>query len=149
MWTEPYWNDHSVRLRLRHGSWSLSTLGSWARIPLNVPTIHRSWVYPRKKCESCCNARFLERVWYYSTWKHSPLKKDVNKAVTIPDFLQLGYESLRLLISDQYKVFCPTASSVLPPHWTQDVYILQGSTRDLWTECMFVSVSLFCAVLCT
>jgi hypothetical protein len=47
--------------------------------------------------------------------------------------LQLGYESLRLLIADQEKVFRPPACFVLPPHCIKDVYNPQGSTRDLWT----------------
>jgi hypothetical protein len=40
--------------------------------------------------------------------------------------LQLGYESLRLLIADQKKAFRPSACFVLPR-------TPQGSTRDLWT----------------
>jgi hypothetical protein len=32
--------------------------------------------------------------------------------LTLPDVLQLGYESQRLFIADQYKVFCPPACSV-------------------------------------
>jgi hypothetical protein len=52
--------------------------------------------------------------------------------------LQLGYESLPLLIADQEKVFRPPACSVLPPHCIKDVYTLLGSTSDLWT----VSVTL-------
>jgi hypothetical protein len=47
--------------------------------------------------------------------------------------LQLGYESLRLLIANQSEVFRPPACFVLPPHCTKDVYTPQGSTRDLWT----------------
>jgi hypothetical protein len=47
--------------------------------------------------------------------------------------VQLGYESLRLLIVDPYEVFRPPACSVLPPHCAKDVYHPQGSTRDLWT----------------
>jgi hypothetical protein len=42
-------------------------------------------------------------------------------------YLQLGYESLRLLIADQPAVF------ELPSHCTKDIYTRQGSTHDLWT----------------
>jgi hypothetical protein len=36
-------------------------------------------------------------------------------ASKLSDFLQLGYESLRLLIADQYEVFRPPACFALPP----------------------------------
>jgi hypothetical protein len=45
--------------------------------------------------------------------------------------LQLGYESLRLIIADQLEVFRPPACFILPR--TNDVYTPQGSTRDLLT----------------
>jgi hypothetical protein len=47
--------------------------------------------------------------------------------------LQLGYESLRILITDQWEVFRPRVLFVLPSHCTKDVHTPQGSTRDLWT----------------
>jgi hypothetical protein len=72
-------------------------------------------------------------VRYNPTWKHSPFI-EMNKAWTGP-MLQLDYESLRLLIADQYEIFRPPARFVLPPHCTKDVHIPQGSTRDLWTVC--------------
>jgi hypothetical protein len=64
-------------------------------------------------------------VRYYPTWKHSSLKERRHEHARC---LQLGYESLRLLIADQWEAFRPPACSVLPPHYTP-----QGSTRDLWT----------------
>jgi hypothetical protein len=75
-------------------------------------------------------------VRYYPTWKHSPLK-DKNEQgcykVKTARCLQLGYESLRHLIADQYEVFRPPACFVILPHCIKDVYTPQGSTRDLWT----------------
>jgi hypothetical protein len=46
---------------------------------------------------------------------------------------QLGYESLRLLIADQYEVFRPPACFVLSSHCTKNVYTPQGSSLLLWT----------------
>jgi hypothetical protein len=44
--------------------------------------------------------------------------------------LQLGYESLRLLIADQQEIFRPPACFELPPQSTKYVYTPQRSTRD-------------------
>jgi hypothetical protein len=68
-----------------------------------------------------------------------PSKKEMDKAVTMLIIkiqtsrrLQLGYESLHLLIADQQEVFRPPVCFVLPPHCTKDVYTPQGSTGDLY-----------------
>jgi hypothetical protein len=53
---------------------------------------------------------------------------------------QLSYE-LRPFIAEQYDVLRPPACSVLPPHCTNDVYIPQESTRDLWTILQFKNLS--------
>jgi hypothetical protein len=84
---------------------------------------------------SGCNVRYVTM----QRENIRPSKKDINKAVTTLSkiktvrCLQLGYESLRLLIADQQEVFRPPACSVLPPHCTKDGNTTQRSTCDLWT----------------
>jgi hypothetical protein len=75
-------------------------------------------------------------VRYYPTWKHSPLKERNEKGcynAWTARCLQLGCESLRLFIADQYEIFRPSPCPVLHQHCTKDVYTPQGSTRDPWT----------------
>jgi hypothetical protein len=75
-----------------------------------------------------------------------PSKKEMTKAVTMliikPNCrcLQLGYESLRLLITDQQEFLRPPACFVLLLHCIKDVYTPQGLTRDLWTVATTVTV---------
>jgi hypothetical protein len=74
-------------------------------------------------------------VRYCPTWKHSPLK-EINEQgcynAQTARCLQLGCESLRLLIADQEEVFRPPACFELPPPCTKGVYTPQRSTCELW-----------------
>jgi hypothetical protein len=75
-------------------------------------------------------------VRYYLTWKHSPFKEIMNKAVTMLPNVPMF--AVRPWITTSPYLW-PTGSLpstcmlCVPSHCTKDVYTQQGSTRGLWT----------------
>jgi hypothetical protein len=75
-------------------------------------------------------------VRYYPTWKHSPFKTEMNKAVTMLSNYPMFAVTLWMTTSPYRWPIRSLPSTCLfytPPHCTKDVYTPQGSTRDLWT----------------